>query len=181
MPNFDETPDWYTPEVILEHEEYDKDQYGNTWYVVKFEGDFNSHLWLAKNKPEEGKAYYGHLERTKSGKGTRFRTDKVPEDIQKPSNAKPAFQPKDERQVTKNMVWKNLLMHFDVPSMSPDSPQWSVFWGLVELHTEMLLPGEKTKESPEKNSQGTATRDWKNLGKKRADPDDELFPTGEEG
>jgi len=46
-----------------------------------------------------------------------------------------------ERQITKNMVWKNLLNVYDIPSMPPDSAQWNEFWGNVELHTEMLLTG----------------------------------------
>lgn len=79
--------EWYTPQVVLEVEDWDQDQYGNTWFSVKFEEDAGTHLWLAKNKPEEGKKYYGHFEKTKSGKALRFKTDKVPDDKPAPKEA----------------------------------------------------------------------------------------------
>lgn len=147
MPNYNKTPEHYEVQTVEEIDGFDKDQYGNTWYNVKFVDNAETFMWLAKNTPEEGKAYYGHIEPTKSGKRFRFKTDKVPDDIKRPDNAakQPSYQ-KDEKQITKNMVWKNMLQHFDVPSMSPDSKQWEIFWGLVELHTEMLLPkAEKPK------------------------------------
>lgn len=46
-----------------------------------------------------------------------------------------------DQQITKNMVWKNLLQVYDVASMTPDSAQWAEFWSNVELHTEMLTNG----------------------------------------
>lgn len=52
-----------------------------------------------------------------------------------------AEQTKKDNQITKNMVWKNLLQVYDVSSMIPESKQWNEFWGNVELHTEMLTKG----------------------------------------
>lgn len=52
-----------------------------------------------------------------------------------------AEQVSKDVQITKNMIWKNLLSVYDIPTMTPDSPQWNEFWGNVELHTEMLTKG----------------------------------------
>lgn len=72
---------------------------------------------------------------------------------QEPFEAKPAptfekaakAQNDKDSQITKNMVWKNLLSVYDIPSMLPDSKQWNEFWGNVELHTEMLTKGDYTR------------------------------------
>jgi hypothetical protein len=77
---WDTVPNWYIPQNVAEIEDFEPDQYGNIWYNVKFQGDADTHMWLAKNKPEENKKYYGHFEKTKSGKRLRFKTDKVPEE-----------------------------------------------------------------------------------------------------
>lgn len=132
--------DYFTPQNVELIEDFEPDQYGNRWHNVKFQGDAETYMWLAKNTPEEGKKYYGHIEKTKSGKRLRFKTDKQPETAVQPAGAKSGWQPKDERQITRNMVWKNLLGHYDVQSMEPDSEQWQHFWAGVDLHTEMLLP-----------------------------------------
>lgn len=83
---FNEKPQWYETEHIEEIDGFEPDQYGNVWYNAKFKGNAESCMWLAKNKPEENKKYYGHMELTKSGKRLRFKTDKVPEDEPKPAN-----------------------------------------------------------------------------------------------
>jgi hypothetical protein len=173
--NFDlNTPGWFTSQVVAENDFLDDDQFGNKWFNVKFTGDAETFLWLAKEKPEEDKAYYGHLEKTKSGKAIRFKRDQVPDDVKSPTNApKSTWQPKDEKQVTRNMVWKNLLQHFDVPSMGYNGEQWNTFWGLVDLHTEMLLPKttpaqaelKEAEKAPEKKS----ARDWGQVGLKKDD------------
>lgn len=89
MPDFEELNkiDWFTPVFVEKTPKFDQDQYGNTWYTVVFEGDAGQYLWLAKNDPIEKKKYYGHLELTKSGKATRFRTDKEPEGESAPVEA----------------------------------------------------------------------------------------------
>lgn len=144
---FDEKPAHYIVQNAEKIEGFDKDDYGNTWYNVKFQDNAETFMWLAKNQPEEGKSYYGHFEKTKSGKKMRFKRDKEP-DSEAPS--KPSFKPKDEKQVTKNMCWKNLLQFFDVPTMNPGTKQWKEFWALVNAHTEMLLTGEQSGHTSSK-------------------------------
>lgn len=73
-------PGWYTTQNVVVNDFLDDDQYGNTWYSVKFQGDAATYLWLAKDQPEEDKAYYGHLEKTKSGKAVRFKKDVIPDE-----------------------------------------------------------------------------------------------------
>lgn len=80
-------PDWFEAQAVIETPNFDKDQYGNTWYSVKFTQDATTYLWLAKEEPEEGKKYYGHVEATKSGKALRFKKDMVPEDKPAPAEA----------------------------------------------------------------------------------------------
>lgn len=111
---------------------FDPDQYGNVWYSVKFAGDAEAHMWLAKNKPETGAKYYGHFEMTKSGKKLRFRVDKEPD----PQPHKSSWQPKNEGQVTLNMVWKNLLNTVGVPQSVDDKLK---FWQMVKEHADELL------------------------------------------
>lgn len=127
--------------LLVDDTDFDPDAYGNRFYSVVFEGDAASHLWKAKEKPEVNKEYYGHFELSKSGKAQIFKRDKDPEGV-KPSG-KSEWKPKDERQITKNMVWKNLLNYYDIATMTPDSKQWQEFWAMVELHTDMLVPGDK--------------------------------------
>lgn len=78
--NFTEnTPGYYTVKLFELIEDFDPDQYGNRWYNVLFEGDAETFMWLKKDSPTEGQKVYGHIEKTKSGKRLRFKTDKVPE------------------------------------------------------------------------------------------------------
>jgi len=98
---------------------------------------------------------YETAELKTSSKGNEYlRLKKVkfednPEQTSAPfaQKSKPTFQKADDaqakkdNQITKNMVWKNLLQVYDVASMTPDSRQWEEFWANVELHTEMLTVG----------------------------------------
>lgn len=148
---FDTTPAYYTTQNVAEIEDFDKDDYGNTWYNVKFQGNAETFMWLAKEAPHEDKKYYGHFEKTKSGKRMRFKRDKEPEDGQKSAGS---YKPKDEKQVTKNMAWKNLLQYYDVPTLNPGTKQWEQFWGAVDMHTDMLLGNPvKPATEPEKASE----------------------------
>lgn len=57
------------------------DEYkGSTWYSVKFRGVADNALWLAQKRPDPNGKVYGHIERTASGKGWRFKRDPVPEE-----------------------------------------------------------------------------------------------------
>lgn len=71
---------WFTVTTALPIEDFDPDQYGNTWHNVKFAEFADTVMWLAKTKPEESKKVYGHLEKTTSGKRWRFKKDQVPDD-----------------------------------------------------------------------------------------------------
>lgn len=98
MPEFELNKlDYYTVQLVEKTLGFDKDQYGNTWFSVVFQGDATTFLWLAKNKPEVGKKYYGHLETTKSGKAVRFKTDKVPDNEPAPAQAAQNFESVDKR------------------------------------------------------------------------------------
>lgn len=82
-------------------------------------------------------------------KGVKFEDSPVKNEDRKPFTERP--EPKFEKakeeqttkdqQITKNMVWKNLLSVYDIPSMIPGTDQWEEFWANVELHTEMLTHG----------------------------------------
>lgn len=89
--------------------------------------------------PKVGDAIYGTVER--NAFGAKFKTEQRA-GAPVPTSAKPAWQPKDERQITRNMVWKNLLGHYDVQNLEYGSDQWQHFWAGVDLHTDMLLPKE---------------------------------------
>jgi len=86
--NFQEgAPGYYEVKNVAEIEGFDPDQYGNIWYNVIFQGDAETFMWLKKDPPVEGQKYYGHLEKTRSGKRLRFKTDKVPEGAPQQNNS----------------------------------------------------------------------------------------------
>lgn len=60
-----------------------------------------------------------------------------------------------DTQITKNMVWKNLLQVYDLPTMTIDSPQWEMFWANVELHTMMLTVGSIDSLKPQSSAQSS--------------------------
>lgn len=130
-------PEWFELKNCQEIDGFDKDDYGNTWYNVTFQGDAETFMWLAKEQPEEGKKYWGHIEFTKSGKRLRFKRDKEPEDNVRPVGAtEKTSWAKNETQVTLNMVWKNLLNVVGVPDNAGDKAK---FWEMVKEHTDELL------------------------------------------
>lgn len=83
-------------QVIQKIADFEPDQYGNEWYNVKFVGDNETYMWLAKSIPTVGEKYYCHLESTKSGKRYRVKTDKKPEQEQ---GSKSGYQPKDDNAI----------------------------------------------------------------------------------
>lgn len=134
-------PDYFEVQNVTEIEDFDPDQYGNIWYNVKFTGDAGTHMWLAKEAPKETQKYYGHFEKTKSGKRLRFKRDTEPEE-DKPTR-KGGYVPKNESQVTLNMVWKNLISVMGVPDTLQEKEK---FWEVVKYHAEeLILTGEKFK------------------------------------
>jgi hypothetical protein len=143
MGSFDSTPDWYELKNIAEIEDFDPDQYGNIWFNAVFVGDAATHMWLAKEKPEEGKSYYGHFDATKSGKRLRFRRDTEPEDEQRPATAPAPKSNTNNPAITLGLVWKTLIGIMGVPE---DDEQFARFYELVDAHaSELLLMGEKLK------------------------------------
>lgn len=134
-----DTPGWYEAQNIAEIDGFDKDDYGNTWYNVKFQGDAETYMWLAKNQPEEGKKYYGHLQKTSSGKKIRFKTDKVPEN--KPVNS---GYKDNSKSITLGMVWKTVA---HIRGLPEDDEQFAKFFEIVDSHlNELLSMNEKLNE-----------------------------------
>lgn len=149
MSDFNETPGWYEVQNVAEIEDFDPDQYNNIWYNVKFQDNAETFMWLAKERPVEGQKYYGHFEPTKSGKRLRFKRDKEPEDEEKPAGTKPAYQPKqyqdNSKNITLGLVWKTLINIQGVPE---NDEQFAKFYETVNEHvTELIMIGEKLKES----------------------------------
>ena len=142
MSDFGKEPAWYETQNVAEIEEFDQDEFGNTWFNVKFTEDAATHMWLAKEKPEEHKKYYGHFTPTKSGKRLRFKRDKVPEDEPRPDNAKnpkksDAFL-RDVTSVPIDMI-RALLPYFDVQTLNKDATQYRELMELAQKLTEDAL------------------------------------------
>lgn len=175
---FDTTPTNYEVQNIAEIEDFDKDQYGNTWYNVKFQGGADTYMWLAKNEPEEGKTYYGHFEPTKSGKRFRFKTDKLPEGFQKTSDKLASGTQNAYLKDVSDMryrVWHDIKDQWDVRTLHKDPSESADFWDAVDYHTDELLNGiEKirsgaqgahpTKELKEDSLPAAAIHDKLNRG-----------------
>ncbi len=120
---------YFTPILIEEIEGFDQDDYGNTWFNVVFEGNAETCMWLAKNKPELEKKYYGHLEKTKSGKKLRFKTDLVPKD------STPAYKDNSDA-ITASMCVKLAFSQFcHVETMLPSEDK---HWSQIEYMADML-------------------------------------------
>src|SRR3990167_2321253 len=151
-------PDWYTPQNVAEIEEFDKDDYGNTWYAAVFEGDAETYLWLAKNQPEEGKKYYGHVEKTKSGKRLRFRTDKVPEDGPKPEGVKKTldYEPSTNARWSIGMAYRAFIQVTGTPE---DNDGEFPFDAVYKHASELIKMFDKVKNYSDDSAtvQQTAT------------------------
>lgn len=133
-------PDWFETQVIVETEGFDKDQYGNTWYSVKFVGDASTFLWLAKDKPEEHKKYYGHIEATKSGKAFRFKKDSVPEGEVAPVQANDkqasyAENPDKQRSINRCNALNNAVLNNPLAKSSEVIEVAEVFYAWLQNET----------------------------------------------
>ena len=137
---------WYETQNVAEIEGFDQDEHGNTWYNVKFQANAETIMWLAKTKPEENKKFYGHIEKTSSGKRLRFKRDPEPEDGIKPDNAARPTKPeyKDHsKDITLGMVWKTVAQIRGLPENDVD---FSTFFEIVKSHLEeLILMSEKMK------------------------------------
>jgi len=132
-------PGWYVPQSVQENEflnsKLESDKYG-IFYSVKFEGDADTFLWQAKTAPVEGQKYYGHLETTKSGKSTKFKREKPPEEAASATSIsvphavdKPFF--KDASTIPADFM-KSLLGYYDVQSLVVNGKPTPQFTSLVE-------------------------------------------------
>lgn len=110
---------WYTVQIVTPNDflndKLENDNYG-IFYSVKFEGDADTHLWQAKTAPQSGERVYGHIEKTKSGKTTKFKRAKK-EDIpteasrgQSTSPAKKEWQPRDDDAIRAQFAIKTAVM-----------------------------------------------------------------------
>lgn len=148
---------YYTPVSVAENdflnEKLENTDYG-IYYSVRFSGDAETYLWQSKTAPVPHERYWGHIEKSKSGKSLRFKKDK--EEGQEPdSTTKPkktdAFL-RDATTVPIDMI-RALLPYFDVQSLKPNTEQYRALMELAQNLTEDALTmvdairnGEKSKE-----------------------------------
>lgn len=121
---------WYTPKIVQPNDflnaKLENDTYG-IWYTVQFHGDANTHLWQAKTAPVAGERVYGHIEKTASGKSTKFKRAKkenVPHDAQGSQQASTLGVPAKYAQTnldTQDSIARSVALKAAVDSLSPDS------------------------------------------------------------
>lgn len=124
-------------------EPWNKPNSNQFWYSVATK-EYGEPIKFIQDKdknapsPRDGHTYTGNVYEDNKG-GIKFYAfgDKPP----KTSGGKPKWQPKDERQITRNMVWKNMLSFFDAQTLNSESKQWDRFWLTVDEHTDKLLEG----------------------------------------
>lgn len=132
-----------------------------------------SEVKVSKNNKEYLRLKKVKLEDNPTSKEEQKPFTKKPEPTFKRATAE---QQTKDTQITRNMVWKNLLSLYDIPSMTPDSEQWNEFWDNVELHTEMLVHGNYDSLVPETEStlkHKMANSSWANQSKEQVGSDDE--------
>ena len=139
MPEFKEgESDWFTPKQVEENDflndKLDTNDYG-IYYSVLFEGDAETFLWQAKTAPEVGTKYYGHIEKSKSGKSMRFKKDKLPEGTVEPQGAAPTYKDNSDG-ITASMATK-LAYHAFIQTESL-MPSESAHWTVIEDNARML-------------------------------------------
>ena len=130
----------YTIQNIEVIQGFEQDQYGKTWYNVKFQEDAETYMWLLRDKPDVGEVVYGHVEPTKSGKKLRFKKDPLPEVAQQVSTDQ--FTPKssdkpvwkdNSKEITLGLVFKVFCA---TEGMMPNDDK---HWAYIKYCTQMLL------------------------------------------
>lgn len=120
---------WYTPKIVQPNDflnaKLENDTYG-IWYTVQFHGDANTHLWQAKTAPVAGERVYGHIEKTASGKSTKFKRAKkedIPQDssYQAPDTAKGPSKYSQTNLDTQDSIARSVALKAAVDSLTPDS------------------------------------------------------------
>jgi len=129
---------WYTPQNVEENvflnDKLETDQYG-IYYSVKFEGDAETYLWQAKAAPVEGERYWGHIEKSKSGKSLRFKKDKLEEGTTSsvPSKGTPDYEP------STNTRWAIGMAYRAYVTVSGGPIEDASMWDGVRLNAQNLL------------------------------------------
>lgn len=138
---------YYTVKLFELIEDFDPDQYNNRWYNVLFEGDAETFMWLKKEVPVEGQKYYGHLEKTKSGKRLRFKTDKLPEGTKAPVTGGKSvadYEPSTNTRWAIGMAYRAFIQ----VTGSPEGSSGEFPFGEVKQHaTELLRMFDELKNS----------------------------------
>lgn len=167
-------PNWYTPKIVELIEAFEPDQYGNIWYSVVMEGDAETFMWLAKNEPEEGKKYYGHLEKTKSGKRLRFKTDKVPDNESVPKEAKSNFESVEKQDsINKSVSLNNAVLYAQVNGDDVDTVLGNADIFLLWLKAEPAVL--ETPIEPKSGYEKAKAARNKIVVPAPVDPDEEVF------
>lgn len=141
-------PGYYTTQNVSENdflnEKLETDQYG-IYYSVKFEGDVETYLWQAKTAPVEGEKYWGHVEKSKTGKSMRFKKDKLEDGTSsKPSSGGREYKD-NSKNITLGLVWKVIAGIRGLPEPG-DMEDFAKFYEMVNAHyTELILMQEKEK------------------------------------
>lgn len=168
-------PGYYTVANAVENEflngKLESDQYG-IYYSVRFDGDAETYLWQAKTAPEESKAYYGHIEESKSGKSLRFKKDKAPEGPG-PSNNSWQESPQKQDSINRAVALNNAVVR--AGQDGGIAGEIDVL-GIADIYYQWLS-GEEINSLKEKKPKA---RDWENLHKRDiVQSADELFPEEE--
>lgn len=137
-------PGYYTPVSVAENdflnEKLENTDYG-IYYSVRFSGDAETYLWQSKTEPVPHERYWGHIEKSKSGKSLRFKKDK--EESESSSGSKAAYQPKNNDTITLSMVWKTVA---GIRGLPENDEEFAKFFEIVDSHfKELVMMGEKIK------------------------------------
>jgi hypothetical protein len=134
-------------------------QYG-TWYSVGFVGSADSYLWLTKTEPAVGEKYWGHLEKTASGKAVKFKWDKQNTPSNLPNGEPTAYTAAENEKgdsITASMVTKLAFQGFI--QAEGLLPQEQRHWSQIEYMAEMLYGTIQKVKSP-KAAAKPEDQDW---------------------
>ena len=81
----------------------------------------------------------GDIEMYTNDKGKEYVRQEHKEDAAVAGGGKSTWQPRNDKQITINMVWKNMLQWFDVKKLLTDPHEKQIFWQSIQEHTDELL------------------------------------------
>lgn len=131
-------PGYYEVKNFEEIDGFDPDQFGNIWYNVIFQGNAETFMWLKKDPPVEGQKYYGHLEKTRSGKRLRFKTDKAPEQAHTHNTAPKSMTDYEPGTNARWAIGLAYRAHLQVTG-TPDDAQGEFPFDAVKQHASALV------------------------------------------